>query len=339
MTFSVSDTPTSIAVGQKAPASNTPTAADVGGDLAKLSTDKTPDPAFYQTSVADALAAHKPFILIFATPKFCTSAQCGPTLDRFKPVAAANPDVTFINVEPYKLQFKDGRCNRSSTRATACIATDISNEWGLRSEPWIFAVDRNGIVPGLVPDHDHRCGAGQDPAGHHRRRLTGRRQVASSSRIATLAPFSVRYQTRTGCAVAWCSTRWPGGNSAPFSSAPMANSSDPWSVGPQGEPADLVEALRFDRHDEPTAAVASAGATGSRTVVPESRKAAAPVTATTTSKASRNRLRVRRSTDLRSSGAGQRDPAPAPTVPVPVLPGAWSGVPSAQRGHVAGPGS
>ena len=91
MTFSVLDAPTAIAVGQKAPASKTPTVADVGGDVSKISTDTKPDPAFYQTSVADALAAHKPFMLVFATPKFCTTAQCGPTLDLFKPVAAANP--------------------------------------------------------------------------------------------------------------------------------------------------------------------------------------------------------------------------------------------------------
>ena len=45
-----------VAVGEQAPASTTPTAADVGGDLAKLSTDPKPDPAFYQLSVADALA-------------------------------------------------------------------------------------------------------------------------------------------------------------------------------------------------------------------------------------------------------------------------------------------
>ena len=57
----------------------------------QISTDATPDPAFYETSVADALAAHKPFVLVFATPKFCQSAQCGPTLDRVKPVAAAPP--------------------------------------------------------------------------------------------------------------------------------------------------------------------------------------------------------------------------------------------------------
>jgi hypothetical protein len=147
--FTVLDTPTAIAVGQKAPASKTPTLADVGGDATRISTDATPDPVFYQTSVAAALAAHKPFILIFATPKFCVSQQCGPTLDHFKPIAAAHPDVTFINVEPYKLQYTNGALQPILEPETnALIATDISNEWGLRSEPWMFAVDRNGIVQG-----------------------------------------------------------------------------------------------------------------------------------------------------------------------------------------------
>src|SRR6478736_9117984 len=109
MTFSVLDAPTAIAVGQKAPASKTPTVADVGGDVSKISTDPTPNPAFYTTSVADAIAKKEPFILVFATPKFCKSAQCGPTLDQLKPVAAANPGVTFINVEPYELKLVDGQ--------------------------------------------------------------------------------------------------------------------------------------------------------------------------------------------------------------------------------------
>jgi hypothetical protein len=150
MTFSVLDAPTAVAVGQKAPASKNPTVADVGGDVSKISTDPKPDPAFYQTSVADALAAHKPFMLVFATPKFCQTAQCGPTLDLFKPVAAANPDVTFINVEPYKLQDVDGQLQPvlDPNKQNSLIATDVTNEWGLLSEPWIFAVDRDGIVRG-----------------------------------------------------------------------------------------------------------------------------------------------------------------------------------------------
>ncbi len=146
--FPVRESVPTIGIGQKAPASKTPTAADVGGDLAKISTDASPDPAFYSTSVADALAAHKPFMLVFATPKFCTSAQCGPTLDHFKPIAAANPAVTFINVEPYKLQSTDTGLQPILDSQGQLQATDVTDQWGLLSEPWIFAVDRNGIVQG-----------------------------------------------------------------------------------------------------------------------------------------------------------------------------------------------
>jgi len=148
LTFSVRPEVPTVQIGQSAPASKTPTAADVGGDLAQLSTDQSPDPAFYQTSVADALAAHKPFMLVFATPKFCASAQCGPTLDQFKPIAAAHPEVTFINVEPYKLQLVDGSLQPVLDANNQLQATDITDQWGLLSEPWIFAVDRAGIVRG-----------------------------------------------------------------------------------------------------------------------------------------------------------------------------------------------
>ena len=106
--FDVLDKATTVGVGQPAPATTNPVSADVGGDLAKISSDPKPDPAFYQTTVADALAAHKPFVLVFATPAFCTSAQCGPTLDRVKAAAAAAPkDVEFINVEPYQLTYAE----------------------------------------------------------------------------------------------------------------------------------------------------------------------------------------------------------------------------------------
>jgi hypothetical protein len=148
MTFTVRSEVSTVRVGQPAPASKTPTAADVGGDLTKISTDNVPDPAFYQTSVADALAAHKPFILVFATPKFCASAQCGPTLDQFKPIAAANPNVTFINAEPYQLSDVGGSLQPVLSASGQLQATAVTDEWGLLSEPWIFAVDRAGIVRG-----------------------------------------------------------------------------------------------------------------------------------------------------------------------------------------------
>jgi len=140
-----------IQVGEPAPATDTPTAASVGGDLARISTDTAPDPAFYETSVKEALAAHDPFVLVFATPKFCASAQCGPTLDRVKALAADYPDVTFINVEPYVMEFRDGSLQPvldTSGPQPVLVPAGPTTEWGLLSEPWVFVVDRDGLVTG-----------------------------------------------------------------------------------------------------------------------------------------------------------------------------------------------
>jgi hypothetical protein len=145
-TFDVVDSTPTVQVGDAAPASKTPTLADVGGDAAKISTDAHPDPAFYETSVADALAAHKPFILVFATPKFCVSSQCGPTLDKIKPLVAANPEVTFINVEPYQLELVDGQLQPIRDTTGNLQTAAATNDWGLTAEPWIFAIDRDGII-------------------------------------------------------------------------------------------------------------------------------------------------------------------------------------------------
>lgn len=147
--FDVQQQGTTIAVGQQAPASKTPTAADVGGDLRQISSDKSPDPAFYQLSVSDAITEHRPFVLVFATPAFCQSAQCGPTLDRVKAVLkSAPPGVAAINVEPYKLAFTEGRLQPVLDASGNLQPVDAVNQWGLLSEPWIFTVDKDGIVRG-----------------------------------------------------------------------------------------------------------------------------------------------------------------------------------------------
>jgi hypothetical protein len=149
MTFQVSASSPVVRVGQPAPATKTPIAADVGGDLAKISTDTKPDPALYRTSEDDALAKHQPFLIAFATPKFCQSAQCGPTLDRLKPFVAKYPSVAFIHVEPYQLELKDGQLQPVLTGNPPNLTpADVTTRWGLLSEPWIFVVDRDGIVRG-----------------------------------------------------------------------------------------------------------------------------------------------------------------------------------------------
>jgi hypothetical protein len=146
LTFDVQPSSQVVGVGDRAPASKTPTLADVGGDASHVSTDTNPDPAFYKTSVDQAIARHEPFVLIFATPKFCKSAQCGPTLDRIKPFAARYPGLTFINVEPYKLKLVDGILEADTDPAGGLQAAAVTDEWHLISEPSVYVVDRDGIV-------------------------------------------------------------------------------------------------------------------------------------------------------------------------------------------------
>jgi hypothetical protein len=146
-TFSVDATTPLVGVGQDAPSTKTPTATGAGGDLSHISSDPTPDPAFYKTSEDQALTSHQPFVLIFATPKFCQTAQCGPTLDRIKPFVSKYPTVDFIHVEPYELQFQNGALQPVMTNNNL-TPTSVTNTWGLSSEPWVFVVDRQGIVRG-----------------------------------------------------------------------------------------------------------------------------------------------------------------------------------------------
>ena len=146
-TFSVDATTSLVQVGQRAPSTKTPTGADAGGNLTSISTDGAPDPALYKTSEDQALTSHQPFLIVFATPKFCTSAQCGPTLDRIKPFITKFPTVDFIHVEPYELKLENGSLQAVMTK-NALTPTAVVNTWGLSSEPWVFVVDRQGIVRG-----------------------------------------------------------------------------------------------------------------------------------------------------------------------------------------------
>jgi hypothetical protein len=135
-----------IVPGDKAPSVDTPTLLSVGGDVAKISTDPKPDKKFYETSISGALAAHKPFVLIFATPKFCQTSTCGPTLDKLKPVAASHPGVTFINVEPYKLADDHGQLQPVLDAGGNLQTVPASDAYGLLSEPYVFIVGGDGIV-------------------------------------------------------------------------------------------------------------------------------------------------------------------------------------------------
>jgi hypothetical protein len=120
-------------VGDKAPTIHTPTAADVGGDLAKIDTRVPPD-QMHEIDFADAVGK-KPVVLVFATPALCQSRVCGPVVDVVQQVADQHKDeADFVHMEVYN----DNDPNKGIRPQLAA--------YGLETEPWTFLIDRDGVV-------------------------------------------------------------------------------------------------------------------------------------------------------------------------------------------------
>ena len=113
-------------------------------NIKRLSTDEDPDPAFYQMTVTQALAAGKPFVVAFATPAFCETRFCGPSLDNVKEVQPEFADrVNFIHIEPYELDAEGSLVvGEDGLRVT----TEPARAWRLLTEPWVFVVDAQGVI-------------------------------------------------------------------------------------------------------------------------------------------------------------------------------------------------
>jgi hypothetical protein len=124
----------SPAVGSRAYPSKSPTLADVGGDAAKLTTREPPDRALLRYSIADSLAAHVPFVVTFATPRYCTSRTCGPVVDVVNRVRPRWKDLRFIHVEI----FRDNNPRKGPNQWV--------RQWRLPGEPWTFLVGRDGRI-------------------------------------------------------------------------------------------------------------------------------------------------------------------------------------------------
>jgi hypothetical protein len=120
-------------IGQKAPLIHTPTPADVGGDLAKITTRIPPDTQ-NEVDYADVLGK-EPIVLLFATPQFCQSRVCGPVVDVAEQVKQLYGDkAAFIHMEIYN-------DNDPSKHVRPQVQA-----FHLPSEPWLFAIDKQGRI-------------------------------------------------------------------------------------------------------------------------------------------------------------------------------------------------
>jgi len=144
--YDVAESGSTPALGARVARVDRPTLADAAGEVKRISTDSDPELRFYQVSIADALAAAEPFVVVFATPAFCESRLCGPTLETAKAVARDYPEITFINVEPYRMVIRDGSLQPDLDADGRPQPAAWTNAWGLRSEPYTFVIGADGAV-------------------------------------------------------------------------------------------------------------------------------------------------------------------------------------------------
>ena len=124
-------------VGEPVPPSRNLTLADVNS-IEDIDTRVPPDD-MHDLSVVQALGLGEPFVVVFATPMFCVTRMCGPVTDIAADLHGQFRDrVNFIHIEPW-----DVKIARSEGRL---VATDITREWNLRTEPWVFVVNDEGKV-------------------------------------------------------------------------------------------------------------------------------------------------------------------------------------------------
>lgn len=122
------------AIGAQAPASDNPTLGTA--PIRLLTTSVPPDRALLRYSIAGSLRAHAPFVVVFATPRFCTSRTCGPVVDVVDTARKQlrRSDVRFIHVEIYR----DNNPAKGYNRWV--------RQWRLQTEPWVFLVGRDGRI-------------------------------------------------------------------------------------------------------------------------------------------------------------------------------------------------
>lgn len=97
-----------------------------------------PDPELHQETIAGAIAAGRPVLVLFATPVYCQSLFCGPTLDAVQALAADHAgQAEFIHVEIWKDHDKS-------------IVNEAAADWLLRegdlTEPWLYLIGPDGTI-------------------------------------------------------------------------------------------------------------------------------------------------------------------------------------------------
>jgi hypothetical protein len=124
-------------VGEDAIPSESPTVSD-GRGVDPICT-RTPACSMHETTIAEAISGSKPAVVVFATPRFCTSRTCGPVVDIVEEQKDRVGDsVSWIHVEVWRND--EDAVNKPDGQSPTFA------EWKLGTEPWVYFIGSDGRV-------------------------------------------------------------------------------------------------------------------------------------------------------------------------------------------------
>jgi hypothetical protein len=99
-----------------------------------------PDPVLHAGTVADAIAAGRPVMVVVSTPVFCVSRFCGPITDTVAGLAAEHGErMAFVHLEVWR-DFEGKALNAGAAEWIYPTRTEDA------TEPWVFVVGRDGRI-------------------------------------------------------------------------------------------------------------------------------------------------------------------------------------------------
>lgn len=145
--FEVFAAPRVPAPGMPAPRTENPTVStsanggrDPSLDSRANADTAVPDPELHATTIAAAIAARQPLVVVVSTPVYCVSRFCGPITDSVAALANGKykGKAAFVHLEVWK-DFEAKELNPAAA------------EWirlpnGDGQEPWVFTVGRDGVI-------------------------------------------------------------------------------------------------------------------------------------------------------------------------------------------------
>jgi hypothetical protein len=97
-----------------------------------------PDRNLHEWTIAEAIAEHRPALVVFATPVYCISRFCGPVTDAVEQLSHKYADrAVFIHVEIWRNHNKQ-------------VINKAAADWLFRNddltEPWLYLIGGNGTI-------------------------------------------------------------------------------------------------------------------------------------------------------------------------------------------------